>query len=153
MRFPRPRLLATGAVLGALSVSAATAATLTGAAGEGEVALPGFEPPPAASGVPMTPPTPVAASSADPMAPVTGGQIAALAVGSAQNRATALIEAQRQAAAEQEKAVAQRETSTRPRSEEPRAQGYQEQRREDVRNRIREACSRGYLDGPICRAG
>ncbi|WP_214364288.1 hypothetical protein [Pseudonocardia sp. H11422] len=153
MRFPTPRLLVTGVVLGALSTTTATAVTLTGAAGEGEVALPGFGPSAATPDVAMTPPSPVAAHSADPMAPVTGSQIAALAIGSAQDRASTLIDAQRQAAAEQEEATAQRETPARPRPEQPRVQRDREQMREDLRSGIREACSRGYLEGPICRAG
>jgi hypothetical protein len=84
-------------------------------------------------------PAPAEQPVANPGPAITGAQIAALALAPARDRAAALIEEQVRAEAEAKRANAER-------------RGDDDERWEELSDKIREACDDGKLRGPICRS-
>lgn len=136
MPFPTRPVLAV-AVLGALVASGSTALTLPGRASSGHVAVPEFNAP----SQPQSASTPLVPIATTP--PITGAQIAALAIAPARERATALVAEQARLKAEADAAAA----AAAPPAAEPR-RGSEADR---LRQELRRACASGALRGSICR--
>jgi hypothetical protein len=145
VRFPSRFMLA-GSVLGVLAASSSAALTMTGGTADAAVKLPEFD----SSSAPSTPARAIAPLADAP--PVTGAQIAGLAVTPARDRVAAIIaeRAQAAAAAEAAKAEAARVQAAQAA---PRPAPQRSSREEEFRNmaaKIRQACDDGRLNGRIC---
>jgi hypothetical protein len=133
------RLLLAGSVLGALVASSSTALTMTGDSDDATVDVPEF----AHTSGPAAPTS--APTSATAGSPVTGAQIAALALTPARDRTAALIAERDAAAAEAVRAEAQRQAAR------PAPAQIREDDISRLRAEIRRACDDGRLRGGICR--
>jgi hypothetical protein len=143
VRFPS-RLVLAGSVLSALAASSGTALTMPDRIADAAVAVPDF---------PATPGNRTAQPSTGSITvgpPVTGAQIAALAVAPARERAATLIAERAQAeaaAAEAERARLEAEqAAARPQPGRNPSNDWRE-----MRERLREACDDGRIRGAICR--
>ncbi len=133
MRFA-PRLALAVSAAGMVAASGGAVLSMSQPAEPAAVPVPEF----ASSGQRQAP-APAEQPVANPEPAITGAQIAALAFAPARERAAALIEEQVRAEAEAKRANAER-------------RGDDEDRWEDLSDKIREACDDGKLRGPICRS-
>lgn len=131
MPFPNRPLLAV-AVLGALVASGSTALLLPGSASTGRVPVPEFNAP----SQPQAATSPIVPIATTP--PITGAQIAALAVTPARERATAIVAEQARVAAE---AAAAAQAAPPPRANDV----------DRLREELRRACAKGTIRGSVCR--
>ncbi|MFC4946958.1 hypothetical protein [Pseudonocardia sp. GCM10023141] len=136
MQFPTRPLLAL-AVIGTFVASGGTALTLTANAVPDEVGVPEFATP----SQPQSASVPIASTP-----PVTGAQIAALAIAPARERAAAI-------AAEQAKAAAAAAAAAKASAdaEAERTAARPESRNDRLRAEIKQACAIGLIRGPVCR--
>jgi hypothetical protein len=134
VRFP-PRLVLAASVLGVFAAGGGAVLALPERAAETGVPLPEIT-----AGTQQQAPAPAAPAAAGSPA-ITGQQIAALALTPARDRAAALIKEQAQAEAEAERTRAARNSDGR------------DDRWQELRDEIREACDDGRIRGQICRSG
>jgi hypothetical protein len=128
VRFP-PRLVLAASAIGMVAASSGAVLLLPGDAQGAAVPVPEITSPSRQQA-----PAPAEPVSAGPA--ITGAQIAALALSPARDRAAALI--QEQAKVEEERARAERDSDD-------------DDRWDDLRDEIREACDDGRIRGQICR--
>jgi hypothetical protein len=131
VRFP-PRLVLAASVLGVFAAGGGAVLALPERAEESGVPLPEVT-----AGTRPQAPAPIAPAAAGSPA-ITGQQIAALALAPARDRAAALIKEQAQARAEAERTRAARSSD-------------RDDRWQELRDEIREACDDGRIRGQICR--
>jgi hypothetical protein len=145
VRFPSRFLLASS-VLGVLAASSSAALTMTGGTAGAAVKVPEFD----SSAAPSIPARASAPLTDSP--PVTGAQIAGLAVTPALDRVAAIIaeRAQAEAAAEAAKAEAAKQAA-RPAAPRPAPEySSREEQLRKLATQIRQACDDGRLHGRIC---
>ena len=130
MRFP-PRLVLAASALGMVAASSGAVLLMPEPTKTDGVPVPEITSPPQQQQAPAEPVT-------TPVPAITGAQIAELALAPARDRAAALIEEQARAEAEEE------------RSE---RRGDDDDRWDELREEIREACDDGRIRGQICRSG
>ncbi|MDT7649059.1 MAG: hypothetical protein QOI36_465 [Pseudonocardiales bacterium] len=145
VRFPSRFVLASS-VLGVLAASSSAALTMTGGTADAAVKVPEFD----NSAAPSVPARATAPLTDAP--PVTGAQIAGLAVTPALDRVAAIIaeRAQAAAAAEAAKAEAAKQAA---RAAAPQPAPERSSRDEEFRKlaaQIQQACDDGRLHGRIC---
>ncbi|WP_147255652.1 hypothetical protein [Pseudonocardia hierapolitana] len=133
MRFP-PRLVLAASALGMVAASSGAVLLMPEPAETGAVPVPEITSPRQEQQQAPAPAEPVTA----PAPAITGAQIAELALAPARDRAAALIEEQARAEAEEERAA---------------RRGDDDDRWDDLRDEIREACDDGRIRGQICRSG
>jgi hypothetical protein len=132
VRFP-PRLVLAASALGMVAASSGAVLLMPEPTKTGGVPVPEITSPPQqqqqqAPAEPVTTPAPA----------ITGAQIAELALAPARDRAAALIEEQARAEADEERAE---------------RRGDDDDRWDELREEIREACDDGRIRGQICRSG
>jgi hypothetical protein len=131
VRFP-PRLVLAASALGMVAASSGAVLLMPEPTKTGGVPVPEITSP--AQQQQQAPAEPVTA----PVPAITGAQIAELALAPARDRAAALIEEQARAEAEEERAE---------------RRGDDDDRWDELREEIREACDDGRIRGQICRSG
>lgn len=129
MRFP-PRLVLAASALGMVAASSGAVLLMPEPTEARAVPVPEITSPQQQAPAPVEP---VAA----PAPAITGAQIAAIALAPARDRAAALIEEQARAEAEQERAARRADD---------------DDRWDELRDEIREACDDGRIRGQICRS-
>jgi hypothetical protein len=129
-----PRLVLAVSAAGMVAASSGAALSMSQPTEAAAVPVPEF-----ASPGQRQEPSPAEQPVANPGRTITGAQIAALALAPARVRAAALIEEQIRASAEAKRVNAER-------------RGDDDDRWEELSDKIREACDDGKLRGPICRS-
>jgi hypothetical protein len=146
VRFPSRFVLASS-VLGVLAASSSAALTMTGGTADAAVKVPEFD----NSAAPSVPARATAPLTDTP--PVTGAQIAGLAVTPALDRVSAIIaeRAQAEAAAEAAKAAAAKAEAAKAQAARPAPEhSSREEQLRRLATQIRQACDDGRLHGRIC---
>jgi hypothetical protein len=142
VRFPS-RFLLVSSVLGVLAASSSAALTMTGSTAHAAVKVPEFD----NSAAPSAPTLAAAPLTDSP--PVTGAQIAGLAVTPALDRVAAIIAERAQAEEAQAAARAQAARAAAPPPAPERSSREEELRK--LAAQIQQACDDGRLQGRICR--
>lgn len=133
MRFP-PRLVLVASAVAMVVASSGAVLLMPGSSEEAAVPIPEIT---SAADQQQAPAPAEPVVSAGPA--ITGAQIAGLALAPARDRAAALVEEQARAKAEEARTRAERRAGD-------------DDRWDDLRDEIRDACDDGRIRGPICRS-